>query len=87
MTKTLEEFLNEHNRLSPSNLQATKEILLRFREEKSTLFAGDDWSLEKIRRPFLEWLGGLHAGSVKCHTRKTGWITFPRPADEDSCLN
>ena len=83
MTKTLEEFLAEHNRLSPLNLQATKETLLRFQNEKSTLFRDGDWSVEKIRRPFVMWLcaSSMDKGSAR-NSRKSGWITFPRPAEE-----
>jgi hypothetical protein len=51
-----EEFLDEHNKLSPSNLQATTALLSRFRTEKSSLFKGDDWSIDKLRRPFIMWL-------------------------------
>ena len=51
-----EEFLEEHNRLSPINLRATISLLSRFRTEKSSLFKGDDWSIDKLRRPFVLWL-------------------------------
>jgi len=51
-----EEFLEEHNRLSPINLQATISLLSRFRIEKSSLFKNDDWSIDKLRRPFILWL-------------------------------
>ncbi|HNR81000.1 MAG TPA: hypothetical protein PK429_01010 [Candidatus Pacearchaeota archaeon] len=55
-TITQEQFLAEHNKLSPSNLRANGDLLLRFRQEKSSLFKEDGWSLEKLRRPFIIWL-------------------------------
>jgi hypothetical protein len=54
-----EQFLEEHNRLSPLNLRATISLLSRFRVEKASLFKGDDWSIDKLRRPFILWLTSL----------------------------
>lgn len=51
-----QQFLREHNKLSPSNLQATTEMLSRFRIEKAGLFKDNNWSTEKLRRPFILWL-------------------------------
>ncbi len=59
------EFLLEHNRLSPRNLQATMSLLSRFRLEKATLFKNDDWSIEKLRRPFILWLTSMASGEIK----------------------
>jgi hypothetical protein len=56
---TKEEFLTEHNKLSPINLKATLGMLTRFREEKPALFKGSDWPIDKIRRPFIFWLTSL----------------------------
>ena len=53
---TKEEFLSEHNKLSPLNLQATIALLSRFRIEKAPLFKNDNWSIDKLRRPFILWL-------------------------------
>lgn len=55
---TKEEFLVEHNNLAPDNLQATMEVLSTFKKEKPNFFKGDDndWSIAKIRRPFILWL-------------------------------
>ncbi|MDD5145743.1 MAG: hypothetical protein PHF44_02790 [Candidatus Pacebacteria bacterium] len=58
---TKEEFLFEHNRLSPLNLQATTALLSRFKIEKQSLFKDDNWSLDKLRRPFIMWLTSLTA--------------------------
>ena len=58
-----EQFLKEHNRLSPTNLKATISLLSRFKTEKAFLFDGEggenDWSIDKLRRPFVLWLTSL----------------------------
>lgn len=54
-----QEFLLEHNKLSPLNLQATIPLLSRFRIEKAPLFKDDDWPIDKLRRPFVLWLTSL----------------------------
>ncbi len=51
-----QQFLEEHNRLSPPSLQVTTEILSRFKIEKRVLFKNTDWSIEKLRRPLIFWL-------------------------------
>jgi len=51
-----EKFLEEHNRLSPTNLKATIHLLSRFRIEKDSLFKDDTWSIDKLRMPFVNWL-------------------------------
>ena len=51
-----QQFLSEHNKLSPLNLQATIALLSRFKIAKPSLFKGDNWSLDKLRRPFILWL-------------------------------
>jgi len=58
MTKK-QQFLLDHNKLSPLNLQATIYLLSRFKIEKASLFKDDDWSLDKLRRPFVLWLTSL----------------------------
>jgi len=54
-----EQFLSEHNKLSPLNLQATMPLLSRFRIEKDSLFKNEDWSVDKLRRPFILWLTSM----------------------------
>ena len=54
-----EQFLEEHNKLSPSNLQATLALLNRFKEEKKPLMKDDGWCLDKMRIPFISWLTAL----------------------------
>ena len=56
---TKEEFLSEHNRLSPLNLQATVSLLSRFKIEKASLFKDDNWPVDKLRRQFILWLTSL----------------------------
>jgi hypothetical protein len=60
-----EEFLEEHNNLSPNNLKATIPLLSRFRIEKASLFKDDNWSMDKLRRPFIVWLTALPFGKKK----------------------
>ena len=55
-----EQFLKEHNKLSPLNLQATLTLLNRFKEEKKPLIKDDGWCLDKLRIPFIIWLNGLN---------------------------
>lgn len=58
MLTNQDKFLEEHNKLSPVNLQADLELLNKFRQEKPGLFKDDTWPIEKIRRPFIVWLSG-----------------------------
>lgn len=60
MTKK-QQFLTEHNKLSPLNLQATTSLLSRFKIEKASIFKDNNWSIEKLRRPFIFWLTSLGA--------------------------
>lgn len=49
-----QQFLIEHNRLSPINLQATFVLLTQFQEEKQPFLLDADWSF-KLRAPFIAW--------------------------------
>jgi len=60
-----EQFLQEHNRLSPSNLQATLALLDRFKEEKRPLMKDDGWCLDKLRIPFISWLTAMQEPDKK----------------------
>lgn len=51
-----QQFLQEHNELSPPALRVTTAMLSRFRMEKSNLFKDNEWSIEKLRRPLIMWL-------------------------------
>ena len=55
MTKK-QQFLLEHNKLSSVDLQITMAVLSRFKIEKASLFKDNEWSLDKLRRPFIIWL-------------------------------
>ncbi len=65
-----EQFLEEHNKLSPSNLQATLTLLNRFKEEKKPLIKDDGWCLDKHRIPFISWLTALQKPEEK-YARKS----------------
>jgi hypothetical protein len=54
-----EQFLEEHNRLSPADLRASVSLLSRFRMEKTSLFKNDYWPIDRLRRPFIQWLTSL----------------------------
>lgn len=60
-----EQFLIEHNKLSPLSLQATLILLTRFKEDKISLFKDDNWSVDKLRRPFILWLTSLPSEKLK----------------------
>jgi len=56
---TKEEFLEKHNSLVSADMKVTMEILDCFELEKPALFKGGDYSIDKIRRPFIFWLTSL----------------------------
>lgn len=60
-----EQFLSDHNQLSPANLQTTMAMLSRFRAEKSSLFKNEEWPIDKLRRPFLLWLTSFSTEQIK----------------------
>lgn len=64
-----EQFLIEHNRLSPKNLQADFALLTRFQEEEKPLLKDTDWS-NKLRIPFITWLLSLPSQKEK-YVRKS----------------
>jgi hypothetical protein len=59
VTNNKKQFLTEHNKLSPPNLQATIDQLNRFKEEKRPLLKNKNWSIDKLRAPFISWLISL----------------------------
>jgi len=65
-----EEFLEEHNRLSPENLQATISLLSRFKIERAALFKNDYWSIDKLRRPFIMWFTSLTSEEKRKYQKK-----------------
>ena len=66
-----EQFLQEHNKLSPSNLQATLAMLDRFKEEKKPLMKDDGWCLDKLRIPFISWLTAMQNEKDKEKLKKS----------------
>jgi len=54
-----EQFLEDHNKLSSPEWKATMQELSRFEMEKPNLCKNGKWSIEKFRRPFIEWLSCL----------------------------
>ncbi len=66
-----EQFLKEHNKLSPTNLQATLSLLDRFKEEKKPLMKDSDWCLDKHRIPFISWLTSIQKQPEKESTKKS----------------
>lgn len=65
-----EQFLIEHNKLSPLSLQADLILLTRFKEDKRALFKDDNWSIDKLRRPFILWLTSLPSEKSKDGTKQ-----------------
>ncbi len=61
---TKEQFLAEHNRLSPNNLQATFALLTQFQEQRKLLLTDTRWSF-KLRIPFIIWLDSLPPAKKK----------------------
>ena len=52
---TKDKFLEEHNKLSPNNLQVTFALLTKFQEEKKPLLKDKEWS-NKLRMPLISWI-------------------------------
>ena len=69
MTKK-QNFLSEHNKLSPLNLRATLALLTCFKKDKPALFKDDEWSIDKLRRPFILWLTSSFRGAAEDIKRK-----------------
>ena len=66
-----EKFLEEHNKLSPSNLQANLALLNQFKEEKKPLMKDNEWCLDKHRIPFISWLTALPKDDKKSGRKST----------------
>ena len=65
-----EQFLIEHNKLSPENMQATFALLTKFQEEKRPLLKDNEWS-HKLRIPFMSWLASLPQEEKKKTKKKS----------------
>lgn len=73
-----EQFLIEHNKLSPENMQATFALLTKFQEEKRPLLKDGEWS-HKLRIPFILWLTSLPKDKKKSAklSKKTEYKIYP----------
>ena len=45
--------------MASSDMQATASMLSHFKIEKESLFKDNNWSIDKLRRPFIFWLTSL----------------------------
>ena len=63
-------FLLEHNKLSSDDLQTTMSMLSRFKIEKASIFKDDNWSLDKLRRPFILWLTSMDHQKGRDYNKK-----------------
>lgn len=75
-----EQFLVEHNKLSPSNLQATMALLTKFQEQKKPLLKDNEWSVDKLRIPFISWLSSLpekEKQSAQRQKEKSAYKNYP----------
>jgi hypothetical protein len=75
-----EQFLEEHNKLSPLHLQATLTLLDKFREEKKPLMKDSDWCLDKYRIPFISWLTAMQKepeGKGRASKKKEIYRNYP----------
>ena len=75
------QFLIEHNKLSPENLQVTFEMLTDFQEAKKPLLNDADWS-NKLRMPLITWLIALPQLSQKkkknvSKSKKSEYMDYP----------
>ena len=67
-----EQFLVEHNKLSPAHLQATLALLTKFQEAKKPLLKDSEWSVDKLRIPFIAWLTSLPEDEKKANAKGKG---------------
>lgn len=77
-----EQFLAEHNKLSPANLQATFALLTKFQEEKKPLLKDGNWS-HKLRIPFISWMIALPQEKQKQVKRTTKQVYKNYPETKD----
>ncbi len=71
-----EQFLIEHNKLSPLSLQATLILLTQFKEAKRPLLEDNGWSIDKLRMPFISWLLSLPQAKEKSRKKRRGKQIF-----------
>lgn len=71
------QFLDEHNKLAPVNLQATFAMLTRFEQEKGPSIKNDDWSMNKLRPSFIIWLLTLAHKEDIIKDDQSGYRNYP----------
>lgn len=73
-----EQFLIQHNKLSPLHLQTTLAMLTRFQGERKPLLKDREWSF-KLRIPFMTWLSSLPLEKEKhiITLHKDGYQNYP----------
>lgn len=71
-----EQFLEEHNKLSPLNMQATFALLTEFQLAKKPLLKDDEWCMEKLRIPFISWMLSLPPEEKNGHKERRGKQTY-----------
>jgi len=74
---TKAQFLQEHNKLSPVNLQCTLVMLNRFRKEKLPLLKDTGWCLDKHRIPFIQWISRLPVAETKEKNKEEIYRNYP----------
>lgn len=79
MTKyiTKKQFLNDHNKLSPPELQATFTMLTRFQQDKKPSLKDDGWSMDKLRIPLIAWLSASTREKNKDKNNQSGYRNYP----------
>lgn len=58
-------FLLEHNKLCSLELRATMQLLSHFETEKPGVCRSANWSVDKLRRPFIMWLTSLKETEIR----------------------
>lgn len=74
---TKKQFLDEHNKLSPGNLQATFALLTRFQQEKKPDLKDDNWSMDKLRPSLIIWLSTLSREETRKKEDHSGYKNYP----------
>lgn len=59
-----EQFLIEHNKLSPKHLQVNFALLTKFQEEKRPMLKDTQWS-HKLRIPLISWMSSMPQDKIK----------------------
>lgn len=75
------QFLIEHNKLSPVNLQVTFDLLTDFQKAERPLLNDADWS-NKLRMPLITWLIAMPLLSQEKNkvskSKKSEYMDYPK---------